>query len=82
MMKIIKQTQYLVFEEYETKTKTRVIGVININSNEVIGVIKWYASWRQYCFFPEFDTVWNITCLNDVNEVIQKLMKDRKIEKK
>jgi len=81
-MKIIKQTQYLVFDELETpKRKTKVINVINIKGDDVIGMIEWYGPWRQYCFFPEFDTVWNMTCLNDINELIQKLMKDRKTEK-
>jgi len=81
-MSIIKETQYLIFEDQEIpKKKTKVINVVNINADEVIGVIKWYGPWRQYCFFPEFDTVWNITCLTDVNDVIQKLMKDRKTKK-
>lgn len=78
---VIKETKYLVFEELPTKTKTKYITVTNKNSEDIIGEIKWYAPWRQYCFFPEFDTVWNITCLTDVNEVISKLMKDRKTEK-
>jgi len=77
----IKETQYLVFEELPTKNKTKYITVINKNSEDIIGEIKWYASWRQYCFFPEYDTVWNTTCLNDVQEVILKLMNDRKIKK-
>lgn len=80
-MKVIKQTQYLIFEDKEASTKTKFINVININANNVIGAIKWYGPWRQYCFFPEFNTVWNTTCLNDINEVIQKLMTDRKIKK-
>jgi len=81
-MIVIKKTQYLIFEDQEIpKKKTKVINVVNINADEVIGVIKWYGPWRQYCFFPEFDTVWNITCLTDVNDVIQKLMQDRKTDK-
>ncbi len=31
-----------------------------------LGEVKWYGSWRQYCFFPESDTVWNATCLKDI----------------
>jgi len=78
---VIKETQYLFFEEHPTKTKTKYITVVNRNSEDIIGEIKWYAPWRQYCFFPEFDTVWNMTCMDDVKEVIQKLMKDRKTKK-
>jgi len=80
-MVIIKETQYLVFEELPTKTKTKYITVTNKRSQDIIGEIKWYGSWRQYCFFPEFDTVWNNGCLTDVLEVINTLMEDRKKSK-
>ena len=82
MGRVIKETQYLVFEDMEVKKrKTKLIAIRNKNSDDIIGYIEWYPSWRQYCFFPEFDTVWNMVCLNDVQEVIQKLMKDRKTSK-
>ena len=81
-MRVIKETQYLVFEDMEVKKrKTKLLAIRNKNSEDIIGYIEWYGPWRQYTFFPEFDTVWNINCLNDVQEVIQKLMKDRKTEK-
>ena len=82
-MRVIKETQYLVFEDMEVKKrKTKLLAIRNKNSDDIIGYIECYPSWRQYCFFPEFDTVWNITCLNDVQEVTQKLMKDRKTDGK
>lgn len=77
----IKETQYLVFEDFQTKRKTKYVLVSNKNSEDLIGVIKWYAPWRQYCFFPASDTIWNTTCLDDVQEVISKLMQDRKTKK-
>ena len=80
-MIILKTTKYLIFRQIPSKTKTKVIEVVNIHHDEVIGMIKWYGPWRQYCFFPEFDTVWNTTCLIDVNEVIGTLMQDRKTKK-
>lgn len=33
---------------------------------EVIGEIKWYGCWRKYCFFPEYDTVYEQDCLRDI----------------
>ena len=78
---IIKETQYLIFKEQETKLKTKIIFVMNINHDEIIAHIRWYNSWRQYCFFPKSDTVWNTKCLDDVNDLIKKLMKDRRINK-
>ncbi|MBK5202150.1 MAG: hypothetical protein JJE45_00310 [Prolixibacteraceae bacterium] len=84
-MKIIKQTKYLYFSDeskgYNKKTKT--IAVINKSSGYLLAYIEWYGAWRQYCFTPnlEFDTVWNNTCLKDVLEVIDMLMKERQIDK-
>jgi len=46
-----------------------------------IGVIKWYGNWRQYCFFPYGETIWNSDCLNDINSVIADLMKSRNKKK-
>ena len=80
-MMVIKETKYLVFEELPTKTKTRYVNVINIRSGNFIGEIKWYGPWRQYCFFPDMDTVWNPKCLDDVNAVIRELMEERKVKK-
>ena len=77
-MNILKETQYLRFVEFEKKEKTKVIAVVNKHHEEVLGMIKWFSRWRQYCFFPNTETVWNINCLNDVNEVIKNLMDERK----
>jgi hypothetical protein len=77
-MNILKETEYLRFVEFEKKEKTKVIAVINKHHEEVLGMIKWFSRWRQYCFFPNTETVWNINCLNDVNEVIKNLMNERK----
>lgn len=31
----------------------------------ILGAIRWYGAWRQYCFFPDSDTapVFNPDCL-------------------
>lgn len=63
---------------YEHKPKTNVYGVLNKNSGDEIGEIKWYPHWRQYTFFPEDGCVFSVGCLNDVNSFITDLMEDRK----
>lgn len=78
MLKVLKETQYLSFVNFESKGKTRVIGVMNKNHQEIIGMIKWFGRWRQYCFFPSPNTIWNPDCLASVNEVIALLMNERK----
>jgi hypothetical protein len=82
-METLKETPYLLFRSYYVpKQKTLTVSVINIHHNQEIGVIKWYSAWRQYCFFPEFNTIWNKECLNSVNEVITELMNARKTASK
>lgn len=76
-MKVIKETQYLSFVEAPTKGKTKVIAIVNRHHEEIIGEIRWFGRWRQYCFFPRGETVWNTTCMDDVNSVIKQLREER-----
>lgn len=84
-MAIIKETKYLIFDkEKKAGRKTFTVHMINKSSQEEIGTIEWYGAWRQYCFMPErfeFTTIWNNTCLKDVLDVIDMLMKERTIDK-
>lgn len=73
--------QYIVAEknkEDSKELKTDVYDIKNKKSEINIGKIKWYSNWRQYCFFPSKGTVYSKGCLTDVNEVIERLEKDRK----
>ena len=71
MGKIIESTKYLDFIEFEnTGRKTRVYGVYNKNSGNIIGCIKWYNKWRQYCFYPMNDTIFSNDCMNDIIKTI------------
>lgn len=44
--------KYVDFEIIEHKPKTNVYEVRAKSDDFVLGKIKWYAPWRQYCFFP------------------------------
>ena len=68
-----KPLKYLYFIVKEHKPKTNVVAVVNIKSQEEIGEIRWYSPWRQYCFFPYGNTIWNTGCLNDINDMISNL---------
>ena len=70
--------EYIYFEIIEEKPKTKVWGCYNNNSTTRIGEVKWYAGWRQYCFFPYEDSVFSKGCLDDIGEFIQQLMDERK----
>lgn len=77
-MKIFKETEYLRFIDKEARQKTKIISIVNIHHDEIIGEIKWFGRWRQYCFFPTYNTVWNTTCMKEILDTIKCLMDDRK----
>ena len=68
---------YIDYVLVDEKPKTDVFTVFSRSSLEELGTIKWYAPWRQYCFFPESGTVFNVSCLNDVNHFIEQLRQQR-----
>jgi len=83
-MKTIKETKYLKFiAEQKEGRKTKIIHIYNRSAVEEIATIEWDTSWRQYVFICSFlfDTQWSNSCLRDVLEVLDMLMKERQIEK-
>ncbi len=69
---------YLEFELVEKKPKTDVYSVNSISSGFKLGTIKWFGSWRQYCFFPNGETVFNQGCMKDIQDFMGNLMEIRK----
>lgn len=66
-------SEYLEFSLIEKKPKTKVIGVCSRKGSNSLGIIKWYGPWRQYAFFPEGETIFNVGCLNDIITHIREL---------
>jgi len=66
-------SKYLEFNPIEQKPKTKVIGVYSKRSGDRLAIIKWYGAWRQYAFFPENKTIFNVECLNDIISYIKGL---------
>ena len=62
--------------------KTKVIELVSKHDGTVLGVIKWYGAWRQYCFFSEGDCLFNNTCLKDIYEYMSELNKEKRNENK
>ena len=44
--------EYIHFVEIEQKPRTKVYSCRNNKSKEELGLVKWFPSWRQYCFYP------------------------------
>lgn len=68
---IHKVTRYMTFREVSATAKTITVHVTNNASGGLLGQIKWYAPWRQYCFFPADDCVFNHSCLTEIVQFIQ-----------
>jgi len=66
-------SKYLEFNIIELKPKTKVIAVQSKTHPIRLGIIKWWSSWRQYAFFPETGTIFNVDCLNDIQSYIRGL---------
>lgn len=77
-MSLYKEYKYISMSKIEDKPKTQVYEVQNIHSGDPIGQVKWFANWRQYCFFPEPECVFSKGCMDDINKFIGDLMQERK----
>ena len=73
------KSKYVTIMLTGVKPKTSVYSIISKSSCDELGIVKWYAPWRQYCFFPteEFGTIWARNCLKDVIAFIEELMDAR-----
>ena len=61
--------------------KTKVFEVINKQSRK-LGLIKWYAQWRRYCFYTYEGLVFDASCLEDIAKFIRELMIERIAERR
>lgn len=73
-----RDSKYLSFVLSGAKGKTNVWSVQSRSSGGGLGVIQWYAPWRQYCFFPYQDTLYNTGCMDDISDFIKGEMGKRR----
>ena len=62
----------------DSKPKTEVYAVMTKDNEVALGIIKWYAPWRQYTYFPDDNTIYSKGCMEDINDFIGKIMELRK----
>lgn len=60
------ESKCLNFEIFQRKPKTLVWTVIAKGSGSPLGFVAWFAQWRNYCFFPDVNLVFDKTCLRDI----------------
>lgn len=81
-------TKYLVFRELDQKPKTKVYGVYtrlkyrlesSINEHHLLlGVVYYYARWRQYLFQAYEQPILANSCLTDIHKFVEILNKGMK----
>ena len=49
-----------------------------MNSTNYLGTVQWFAHWRKYAFYPNPETVYEETCLNDISTFIKMLTRKHK----
>lgn len=79
-----RKPKWLEFQELEMQPnkKTKTFLVWNKENDEVpIGEIKWYGPFRKYAFYPQPNTVYEPTCMQDITDFLNDLMDERKAEK-
>jgi len=72
------KSEYMEAFPIEKKPKTWIYGVVSHRWGDKLGLVRWYAPWRQYCFFPENGTIFNPTCMGAIIQFIKDLMKERR----
>ena len=55
------------------KPKTSVYDCISNRGGDILGEVAWYPTWRQYCFQPDYGTVFSRGCMEDINHFIRQL---------
>lgn len=72
------ESKYMEFNKIGDTGKTEIWDILSKSSGFILGKIKWYGPWRQYCFFPSGNTVFNNGCMQDIQKAIKELMNKRK----
>jgi len=71
-------SEYLDFVRLDTPgRKTPIVEIRSKSSRALLGQIKWYGAWRQFCFWPEPKTIFNVGCMNDIEAHIAELRAER-----
>lgn len=72
-------TRYMRFERHDKPgRKTMTWAVVSQSNGVKLGEIRWHSPWRQYCFFPSGETIFNVECMNDIVDRIETVMRWRK----
>ena len=76
-----RNTEYLHYQKFRWSNKKTCNVTISSIYGGRLGQIKWYPGWRRYAFFPDSETLYDSSCLKDIQNYIDELMVEHKILK-
>lgn len=50
-----------------------IYGIFTLKDHKILGHIKWFCFWDQYCLFTKENVVFSYDCLEDINVFINQL---------
>jgi len=68
--------KHIYFEEIQNRGKKTKIWVCWNHSGEELGIVKWYSSWRQYCFDTNI-VILSKSCLLDIADFLERVKDER-----
>ncbi len=71
--------KHIHFVKMADTPKTSVWECRNNISYDKIGEVKWYSTWRRYCYLAE-SSVYSVGCLKDIIDFINQVNTQRKNE--
>lgn len=65
----MSSSKWIEFRPLLSTGKTPRYGVYAKDASwALLGEVKWYGAWRQLCFFPAKETIFERQCLRDIAE--------------
>lgn len=73
------ESEFIYVEKVELpKRKTPIYKLFNMSNQDIkLGEIKWFGAWRQYCFYPEGNTIFDRKCLTYINNFLEEVNKKK-----
>jgi len=59
------EAKWIRFREVAATGKTQR-WLVETLTGVTIGTVHWWGAWRQYCFSPEANTIYERQCLRDI----------------
>jgi hypothetical protein len=69
---------WIEFVEIDRKPKTVVWAVMSKDTASHVGFVQWHGPWRKYCFFPEFNTIFEWDCMRSIAEFCEQKTKEHR----